>query len=191
MSDSASSLNELAWDLVSQVLTVTEELRVEPVENPAGACHIDFGVEAPGSLAAGLALAEVCTAGLAEIHIHPGELGGIPWPQIFVTTDSPVEACLLSQYAGWRISVGKYFAMGSGPMRAAAATEALFEEFEFKESGVGAVGVLEASELPTPDAVRQIATACGCEPEQLALLVAPTASTAGSIKIVARCIETA
>ena len=36
-----------------------------------------------------------------------------------VSTDHPVRACLASQYAGWMIQEEKYFAMGSGPMRAA------------------------------------------------------------------------
>ena len=190
-SDSEFSLNEMAWELVSQILTKTDELRVAPVEVEGGGCVIDFGVEAPGCLSAGLALAEVCTAGLAEIHIHPGEIGGLSWPQIFVSTDSPVEACLLSQYAGWRISVGKYFAMGSGPMRIAAGSEQLFQELDMREEGVGAVGILETNKLPTPEVLRKIAKDCGCEQEQLALLVAPTASPAGSLQVVARSVETA
>ena len=41
-------------------------------------------------------------------------------PLVQVVTDHPVRACLASQYAGWAIKEGKYFAMGSGPMRAAA-----------------------------------------------------------------------
>ena len=38
-----------------------------------------------------------------------------------VQTDQPLLACLASQYAGWQITGEKYFAMGSGPMRAARA----------------------------------------------------------------------
>ena len=50
--------------------------------------------------------------------IVPGEVGGRPIPVVQVVTDHPVQSCLASQYAGWAISEGKYFAMGSGPMRA-------------------------------------------------------------------------
>ena len=46
------------------------------LDEVAGATVIDFGVETVGSLGAGLALAEVCTAGLAEISICPGDIDG-------------------------------------------------------------------------------------------------------------------
>ena len=109
-------LNELAWDLVQQAIAAADDLRIEVVDCPVGGI-IDFGVETTGSLSAGLALAEICSAGLLEIRLHPGELDGLGWPQVFVSTDSPLEACLLTQYAGWQLSVGKFFGMGSGPMR--------------------------------------------------------------------------
>ena len=59
---------------------------------------------------------------------------------IQVVTDHPVRACLASQYAGWAIQEGKYFAMGSGPMRAAAGTEAIYDTIGFRESAEEIVG---------------------------------------------------
>ena len=44
-------------------------------------------------------------------------------PGIAVHVQHPVAACLASQYAGWAITPEGYFAMGSGPMRAAAGRE--------------------------------------------------------------------
>jgi methenyltetrahydromethanopterin cyclohydrolase len=184
-------LNELAWDLVQQAMNVADDLRIEPVDHESGACILDFGVEAQGSIGAGLALAEVCLASLAEVAIHPGEVAGVGWPHLFVQTDSPLEACLLSQYAGWKVSVGKYFAMGSGPMRAAYASEEIFKELDYREAAHGVVGVLESSKLPTKAVVAEIAKKCGVDPEQVALLVAPTASLAGNMQVVARSVETA
>jgi methenyltetrahydromethanopterin cyclohydrolase len=185
------SLNELAWDLVQQTLFASEELRVELRDEVEGATVIDFGVEIVGSLGAGLALAEICTAGLADISLTPGEIGGVGWPHVFVTTDAPVDACLLSQYAGWQINVTDFFGMGSGPMRAAAAREELFEQLDYKEDADHVVGVLEANALPNAAAVREIAEKCGVEPANIALLVAPTASLAGNLQVVARSVETA
>ena len=75
------------------------------------------------------------------------EVGG---PAVQVTTDDPVRACLASQYAGWRVHVGKYFAMGSGPMRALAAREELFGHIPGKEEAPVAVGVLAERLSPTP-----------------------------------------
>ncbi|WP_437188464.1 methenyltetrahydromethanopterin cyclohydrolase [Planctomicrobium sp. SH668] len=186
-----SALNDLAWDLVHQLLGQLEELRVEQVEDSGPGVILDFGVEAAGSLSAGLALAEVCTSGLAEFSISPGTLAGIGWPSLVCQTDNPVEACLLSQYAGWKLSTKKYFAMGSGPMRAAANQEDLFKTLEYNESSYGVVGVLESNRIPGPDVLKLVAKTCGVAVDKVALLVAPTASLAGSIQVVARCVETA
>jgi len=189
--DAEPTLNELAWDLVQQALFAADELRVTLVDEVDGATVLDFGVDAMGSLGAGLALAEICTAGLAEISVTHGEVAGIGWPHLLVTTDSPVDACLLCQYAGWQISTGDFFGMGSGPMRAAAGREELFESFDYKEDATHVVGVIESGQLPTASAVREIAEKCGIETKNLALLVAPTASIAGNAQVVARSVETA
>lgn len=184
-------LNEMAWDLVHQLLTATEEFRIEPVPTESGGIILDFGVDAMGSLGAGLALAEICLSGLADVTLHPGRIGDVGWPHVFVQSDTPLEACLLSQYAGWQIAVGKYFAMGSGPMRAAAQKEKLFEDLQYGETANGVVGILESSKLPTPEVIRYIAQACGVPERSVALLVAPTSSIAGNFQVVARSVETA
>ena len=81
--------------------------------------------------------------------------------------------------------------MGSGPMRAAAAREAIFERIGYREESECVVGVLEARQEPTPAVVARIAEACHVAPSAVTLLVAPTASLAGGLQIVARSIETA
>ena len=110
---------------------------------------------------------------------------------VSVVTDHPLAACMASQYAGWKLDAGGFFAMASGPMRAAAAKEALFERIGFRERPQSAVGVLE-TRARIPDAIcRQIAADCGVAPENLTLLYAPTASLAGAVQVVARSVETA
>jgi methenyltetrahydromethanopterin cyclohydrolase len=151
----------------------------------------DCGVEAAGGLAAGVLLARACLADLGAVSVSPGQLAGWPWPQVTVQTDSPLEACLLSQYAGWRVSVGDFFGMGSGPIRAAAATEPLFEEFGYRETCERLVGVLESESLPRADVFAYLAEKCGVPAEHITLLVAPTASQAGNVQVVARSVETA
>jgi len=81
--------------------------------------------------------------------------------------------------------------MGSGPMRAAAGREALFDEIGCREDASECVGVLEASKLPPDGVCLEIAEKCGIEPERLTLLVAPTRSLCGTLQIVARSVETA
>lgn len=98
---------------------------------------------------------------------------------------------MAAQYAGWEIKGDDYFAMGSGPMRAAAAREPLFEHLGYRESPDACVGVLEASALPGDDVAATIAEKCGVPPAALTLLVASTRSLAGTVQVVARSVETA
>jgi methenyltetrahydromethanopterin cyclohydrolase len=182
-------LNERAATICQSIMADAERLRVN-VSSIGGATFIDAGIAVPGGLAAGMALAEVCLAGLGRIALVPAST---TWsgPAVSVTTDHPVAACMASQYAGWQISQGKYFAMGSGPMRAVGSKEPLFERIGNRESPTEVVGVLETRKAPTPEVIQYIAQACQVTPEKLTLVAAPTASQAGGVQIVARSIETA
>ncbi|MBL6707615.1 MAG: methenyltetrahydromethanopterin cyclohydrolase [Planctomycetaceae bacterium] len=186
------SLNERAFQVLNAATTQRkyESLGVAELPLACGATVIDFGVDTSGSLQAGLLLARLCMAGLGEVTLAPGQVDGLGFPTVQVQTDDPVEACLLSQYAGWRVSVGDYFGMGSGPMRAAAAREELFEKLPWDESPESVLGVLEASSLPDEKVVSYLAERCGVAPNGVTLAVAPTASMAGTIQVVARSVET-
>ena len=183
-------LNARAWDLVEKALEDDSNLKGHLEVLSCGARVLDLGVKATGSLEAGLLLSRVCTAGLADVSLQSGSIGPVGWPMVQVTTDFPVQACLLSQYAGWEIKAENYFAMGSGPMRANAGREELFKQFDFVEHFNCSVGVLETDELPSSEIVQDIAIKAKVEPRNLILLVASTASLAGSLQINARSVET-
>lgn len=165
--------------------------RVSVMCQESGTRIIDCGVLAPGGIAAGLALAEICLADLGQVRLTSGSPELWPGPAIAVSTDQPIPACMASQYAGWQIMGEKFFAMGSGPMRAARGREDLFEDLANKEQAARVVGVLESGKLPTTAVCEHIAAECGVPAEQLTLLVAPTRSLAGGIQVVARSVETA
>jgi len=152
-----------------------------------GARIIDCGGAVAGGLQAGLQMARVCMAGLADVTLQAGADG----PLIQVMSDDPIRACLAAQYAGWQIQVGKFFAMGSGPMRAAAGREALFDHIPGREQPPCAVGVLETRKHPTEEVVAYIVGSLPGTAEKLTLLVAPASSMAGTIQVVARSLETA
>jgi len=156
-----------------------------------GARVIDCGGAVTGSLAAGLAMARACLADLGEVGYVPCPIAGLDGPAVQVATDDPVRACLASQYAGWQIQVDKFFAMGSGPMRALAAREELFQHIPGKEESPVAVGVLETRKHPTEEVVTHIVTKLPSAVESLTLLVAPASSLAGTTQVVARPVETA
>lgn len=184
-------LNDLASQLIEEINEGPEDYRIARQDVDNNGLLLDFGVVTEGGIEAGVALAAICMAGLADVSMAPGLIGDIGWPQVVVETDSPVAACLFSQYAGWRISVDKYFAMGSGPMRAVAAKEELFDKLWYREQADQVVGVLESSKLPDASVFEYIAQATDVEPEDVVLCVAPTSSMAGNLQVVARSIETA
>ena len=184
------NLNQRAATLVDALIERAEERRVRPRTVGKGLA-IDCGIEGPGGLLAGLDLARICASGLAEITIVPGLVGGRACPAIQVATDHPVAACLASQYAGWQLARDPFFAMGSGPMRAANGSEAIFETIGLREDARAVVGVLEGRALPTPEIIEAVAEGCRVGPEAVTLLIAPTASLAGGVQVVARSVETA
>ena len=184
-------LNERTAQLVDSLSGATESLRIDMQDVVGGGRVFDFGIKAEGGIGAGLALAQICTAGLADISLLPGELGGAGWPHVQVATDHPVAACLFSQYAGWQIGVEKFFAMGSGPMRAAAGREELFSKLGYRETPEATVGVLEGRKLPTAAIFQHLAEKTQVPPERTTLLIAPTGSAAGNLQVVARVVETA
>lgn len=184
------TLNERAQRLADYMISMAAGLRVAVQTTAAGARVLDCGVNVHGGLQAGLALARVCLAGLAEVSLTPGDVGGA-CPLVQVVTDHPVAACMASQYAGWPIHLGDYFAMGSGPMRAAHGKEDLYDHIPGREQAPVAVGVLETGQLPGEDVVKHIAAAAGVPANKVTLLVAPASSLAGTIQVVSRSVETA
>jgi methenyltetrahydromethanopterin cyclohydrolase len=189
---STPTLNERALRLADYVASIAAALRVQVQTTNAGARVIDCGVKTPGGVQAGLALARVCLAGQAEVALVPGDIAGAACPVVTLATDHAVLACMACQYAGWEVKRnGKFFAMGSGPMRAAHGKEALFEHIPGREQSPVAVGVLETRKLPDDEVVEPLAKALGLPPSKVTLLVAPAASLAGNLQVVARSLETA
>jgi methenyltetrahydromethanopterin cyclohydrolase len=188
--ESVGSLNALAAACCHEMLTRTARLRVGVHELPRGIV-IDCGVELPGGLEAGLFLARLCLADLGQVNLLPANSPSANSGQVVsVITDHPVEACLRSQYAGWPLQAGKFFAMASGPMRAVRGREAVLEELGGPESASEVVGVLETSELPDASVLDEILAQCPGATRAI-VAVAPTTSLAGTLQVVGRSVETA
>jgi methenyltetrahydromethanopterin cyclohydrolase len=185
------TLNERALRLADYMAANAASLRVAVHTTPTGARLIDCGIQTPGGLQAGVNLARICLAGLAEVSIVPGDVAGVAVPSVVVMTDAPVAACIASQYAGWQVSVGKFFAMGSGPMRAHYGKEEVYGDIGNREKSAAAVGVLETRKLPDDAVVEYLAKSLDLDPKKLTLCVAPAASIAGNFQVVARSLETA
>jgi len=185
------NLNERAWALVDDAVAHADLLRVGAHTLNCGARVLDAGVNVPGGLAAGLLLAELCMGGVGHAELTPLTIAGGSWPGLQVWTDHPAECCMASQYAGWAITPEGYFAMGSGPLRAKARLEKeLYERLGYAEDGSYGVLVLETRTLPTDDVAEWVAKKAGVKPAGLTFAVAPTASLAGGVQVVARVVET-
>jgi len=185
------SLNERAQRLADYMVANAATLRIGIQQTAAGACVLDCGINAQGGLQAGLGLARICLAGLGDVALAAGEVAGMPAVHVTVATDQPVMACMAAQYAGWQISVGKFFAMGSGPMRAAYGKEELFDKIPGREQAPVAVGVLETRKLPDDAVITFLCERRNLPASKLTLLAAPASSLAGNLQVVARSLETA
>ena len=184
-------MNERAWALADDAAGRTKELRLAVHTLGCGARVLDAGVAVAGGLAAGRLLAELCMGGLGHLDFVPLTIGGEAWPGVQVWTDHPAACCMASQYAGWAIAPEGYFAMGSGPLRARARVEKeLFEKLGYAEDAARGVLVLETPTLPTDDVAAWVARKAGLAADGLTFAVAPTASVAGGVQVVARVVET-
>lgn len=184
-------MNARAWALADRCVSRAAELRVAVHTLAGGARVVDAGIDVPGGYGAGRYLARICMGGLGHVHFASLTIGGEAWPGLQVWTDHPAEACMASQYAGWAIDPDGFFAMGSGPLRARARVEReLFAKLGYAEDAARGVLVLEGRTLPTDEVATWVAGKAGLAQDALTLVVAPTASLAGGVQIVARVVET-
>jgi methenyltetrahydromethanopterin cyclohydrolase len=185
------SVNEYGLDVFEEMMDSADELNVGIEELDNGTTIIDAGVEEEGGFEAGLYVARICLADLADLTFSSFDLDKLVVPAIEVTTDHPIIACMASQFAGWRIKVKKFFGMGSGPARALSLNpRELYEKIMYTDDADEAVLVLESSTIPDEEVASEIAKACRVEPEDLYIVVVPTASVAGTVQISARVVET-
>jgi len=185
-------MNERAWALAARYIDRANDLRIAVHTLPGGARIIDAGVNAPGGFEAGRSLAALCMGGLGHVDFTPLTIGGETMPGVLVWTDHPAECCMASQYAGWAINPEGFFAMGSGPLRAKARVEhELYGKLGYEEQEASrGVLVLESRSLPTEDVAAWVARKAGVAGDGITFAVAPTASVAGGVQIVARVLET-
>jgi len=185
------SVNELALPLVRELVDHSQRLGIRVEKTAQGTTIIDAGSECRGGIVAGKLITEVCMGGLGDAQITNVSLDNLVLPAISVHTDSPAISLLGSQFAGWRISVGKYTAMGSGPARALSRKpRELYDSIDYQDSFHEAVIVLEASARPTEEAIAQISQDCHVTVDNLHVILVPTNCLAGSTQIAGRILET-
>jgi methenyltetrahydromethanopterin cyclohydrolase len=186
------SVNLEAKKTVDVMIEKADELNIAISKLSNGATIIDCGVNVEGSFKAGELYTKVCLGGLADVGISiPGDLSDkFALPSVKIKTDFPAISTLGAQKAGWSVSVGDFFALGSGPARALALKPAeTYEEINYEDDAKIAILTLEADVLPGDDVADAIAKDCNVDSKDVYLLVAPTSSLVGSIQIAGRVVE--
>ncbi|MDQ1281112.1 MAG: methenyltetrahydromethanopterin cyclohydrolase [Thermoproteota archaeon] len=182
-------VNENSLHLVKKIIEDPEVYGII-VESKHGAKILDCGLNARGGYEVGRIITEICLGGYGRAEISSVKYDDFVLPAIFVYSDHPAIALLGSQFAGWRIKVGKYQAIGSGPARALALKpKELYEKIDYHDTSDSAIVFLETSAKPTNEVIEYIAKECKVELNRLFVLLAPTSSLAGSTQISGRVIE--
>ena len=188
--DKALGLNQMAWQKAQELLNNPELYGIAVIKSSAGTTIIDAGVKASGGFAAGKVLTELCLGSAGTVELGFKTYGEIVFPSITVTSDHPAVAMLGSQFAGWRIKDGDNIAIGSGPVRALALKpKEIYEELGYTDKSDKAVITLESNVLPTDVLVEKVCKNANITPENLIIVVAPTASVAGLTQVAGRVVE--
>jgi len=188
------SVNVLAQPLLAELLSAPgDDVRVRTTAQ--GVRIVDAGIEARSSIAAGATIAAICMGGLGRVAVRAGG----EWPTLIeVASAQPVLACLASQYAGWSLAATKeqtggkkFFALGSGPARALACKEPLFEELGYRDQADAGLLILETDREPPAVIIDKVLRDCGLAPNGLTIILTPTTSAAGTTQVVGRVLEVA
>jgi methenyltetrahydromethanopterin cyclohydrolase len=185
------SVNRLAWKILEKLCDNPEFYEVKIEKTGYGTTIVDAGIKAKGGFQAGKLITEICMGGCGKAQIITKQYGEMELPSIFVYTDHPAIATLGSQYAGWQIKEGDYFAIGSGPARALALKpKEIYEEIGYKDDFDKGIIVLETDKPPPEKLLERFTKDCKISPENLAVILTPTASITGATQVSGRIVET-
>lgn len=204
------SINRRAHEIVEKMVDQAEPLGIDVSTLPCGARVIDIGLHASGGLQAGQWTANASLGGMGQVSFQlldygaasSGRLEGnamassalaastLSLPGVCVVVDQTEIGCMASQYAGWGIQRGDFFAIGSGPARALWRGEPVFRQLDYTDMAEVAVIILEGRQMPGNEVGEYIARKCRIDPAGLSILMAPAACLAGAVQLVARVVAT-
>jgi len=186
------SINQLAVQVVKEIIAHEEELGVKVIKMKCGTTLIDLGLHAKGSNEAGILFTRVTLGDMATVNLGTWKLNdnfSFGSVELFVT--EPLIACLASQIAGWQLGTGEFATIGSGPARAQAAipTDTYLNMTPYRDRNNEVVLCIQDVRYPDDSIALEVAEACKVPPENVHLLIAPSASIVGGIQVSARMVE--
>ncbi len=185
------SINKQSNLLLNDLKNRSDNLGLVLKKGPLGSNILDAGIDTIGSIEAGIRISEICMGGLGNVNITPASDLKYSLSNISVHASNSVLACLGSQYAGWSLSHGDFFSLGSGPARSLAQKEEIFEKLKYKDSSTSTCIVLEVDKVPPEEIVRKVSADCKISTEKITFILTPTTSICGTIQIVSRVLEVA
>lgn len=186
------SVNREAMKLVPQIIDDADALGVTVEELPNGATVIDMGLEAKGGWRAARLYTLISIGGLGEVSYEPFEVAGRMLTAVRVMIDHPIEGCVASQIAGWRLeSPGKeHAAILAGPGRALnTSPDHYFEWTDYRDKHHESVVAIQASEPISLELTDMIARSCGVQTSDLYVLIASNRSLVCAVQVAARIVE--
>ncbi len=187
------SVNREAMKTVRVILQEADALgvTVERLEN--GTTVVDMGLQAPGSWRAGQLYTLASLGGLGIVSYEPFALSGRMLSAVRVMIDHPIEACVASQIAGWRLQAPgtEHAAILAGPGRALNrdSLDHYFEWIDYRDEHHEAVVAIQTSEPVSVEMAGMIASACRVNPSDLYVLFAPNRSLVTAVQVAARIVE--
>lgn len=187
------SINRETMKVVRTILEDADALGVLVETLSNGATIIDMGLEAKGGWRAASLYTLVTLGGLGEVTYEPFEVDGRMLTAVRVMIDHPIEACVASQIAGWRLEeAGKeHAAILAGPGRALnkASLDHYFEWTDYRDDHHEAVVAIQTSEPISVEMADLIARSCDLSPDDLYVLFAPNRSLVCAVQVAARIVE--
>lgn len=191
MKKTSISVNRLAWKLLDKLLENADRYGVKVTKTPSGTTVMDAGIKATGGFEAGRIITEICMGGCGKAQIVFERFGDLDLPSIQICSDNPVIATLGSQYAGWQINENDYFAIGSGPARALAQKpKDVYAEIGYTDNSDKGIIILETDKTPPEKLIQRFTKDCHLSLGNLAIVLTPTTSMAGTTQISGRIVET-
>ena len=187
------SVNREAMKVVRAILAAPEALGVAVARLPNGATVIDMGQQVKGGWEAARYYTLVTLGGLGEVTYEGFALGDRLLPAVRIAVDRPLEACVASQIAGWRLDpLGTpHAAIAAGPARTLnrAHPDKYVEMIGYYDDADEAVVAIQTAEPIGERIANTVAEACQVKPENTYILVAPSSSLVCAVQVSARIIE--
>ena len=184
------SINREAMKIVNKILEAPEAIGAEVSRLPNGTTVIDVGLHARGGWTAGKYLTLISLGGIGEVSFEDFPIGKYNLTAVRALVDLPMESCLGSQIAAWRLEARKDAPIGAGPARSLNRDPDKYMKWiTYRDQSDHGVITIQTPVPVSMETADSIARACGLKPENLYILVAASASLATAIQVSARMIE--